>query len=410
MLLPGNVNAHSHAFQRAIRGWTQWKPYGEDADFWSWREAMYRAVLEITPEELYDISLFCFIEMACAGYTTVGEFHYVQRAPDGSAYADSTELAQQVIRAANDAGLRIALLNVCYARGDVGMLLRTEQRRFNTPVLDAFIADLEALRGRANDTVSVGVAPHSVRAVPREWLRPIGEYAAAHDLPVHMHVSEQPAEVQSSVAAYGLRPGQLVAAEGLLSDRFVGVHGTHLTIDEIRQFGEAQAFVCACPTTERDLGDGILAARELLDAGGRICIGSDSQTVIDPWEEIRSIEYHTRLERLRRVVLAEARGDRLEITAPLLAMGATNGADALGVKAGAVTPGHLADLVAIDLDHIALAGWTPDTLAALIALSGSASMVSDVWVHAKRIVEQGRHPLTHTARRNFEAACKRVLA
>ena len=411
-LMPGMVNAHSHAFQRAIRGWTQWKPLGEDADFWSWRDAMYKAVLRMTPAEIYAISRFCFIEMLLAGYTTVGEFHYLQCDESGGPYADPNTLPNEVIRAALSAGMRIALLNVCYARGDVGQPLKPEQRRFNTPDLDAFLrqTDQLAAQHQGSDRVSVGIAPHSVRAVPREWLRQFGEYATERGMPVHMHVSEQPAEVAASQRAYGLRPGEVVAEAGLLNERFAAIHGTHLVETEIETFGAAHASICACPTTERDLGDGILSAREFLDHGGRICIGTDSQTVIDPWEEIRSVEYHTRLAKLRRVVLARETAGRLQITQPLLEMGSVNGAHALRVASGSIEAGRAADFIAIDLEHPALAGWTPETLPSLIALSAPAQIVRDVWVNGRQVVRNRQHESMLIAKDDFVRACRRVLA
>jgi formimidoylglutamate deiminase len=382
-LLPGMVNAHSHAFQRAIRGWTQWRPLGEDADFWSWREAMYRVVLRISPDELYHLSLFCFIEMLLAGYTTVGEFHYVQRDERGQAYSDNNELALQVLRAAQDAGIRIVLLSVCYATGGVGQPLREEQRRFATPELSAYLQSIEQLQSAlaSNSLASVGVAPHSVRAVPREWLQPIAGFAGERDMPLHMHVAEQPAEVAASLEVYGQRPGEVAAAEGLLNERFTAIHATHLSAEEIAAFGKASATVCACPTTERDLGDGILAATELIGAGARLCIGSDSQTIIDPWEELRSIEYHTRLARLRRVMLAQRTGPgRSEVAPALLRAGSANGAHSLRVATGQIAPGRAADFVLVDLEHPALAGWTQATLGAHLALSAPAAAVRDVWV------------------------------
>jgi formimidoylglutamate deiminase len=413
-LLPGMVNAHSHAFQRAIRGWTQWKPSaGADADFWSWRDAMYRAVLRFTPDELYEVSRFCFIEMLFAGYTTVGEFHYVQRDERGESYADPNELALAVVRAAEDAGIRIALLNVCYATGGVSEPLGELQRRFATPKLDDFIGNTDALRVRlqGNALASVGVAPHSIRAVPRDWLQPIARHARAQEYVLHMHVSEQPGEVAASVAAYGKRPGEVVAEEGLLGPDFTAVHATHLSTAEIGAFGRAGVTVCACPSTERDLGDGILSAPELLEAGARFCIGSDSQSVLDPWEELRALEYHTRLRTLRRVVLAEQTApQRWEIAPVLLRAGTFGGAHALGLNAGALEHGKAADFIAVDLEHTALAGWTDPNLDVLLTLSAPAGVVRDVWVGGKRVVERREHTLLRNARSQFDAVCRRVLA
>jgi formimidoylglutamate deiminase len=413
-LVPGLVNGHSHAFQRMIRGWTQWKPErGAEADFWSWRDAMYRAVLQLTAQELYDVSRFCFIEMLLAGYTTVGEFHYVHRDEQGDGYADPNELAFAVVRAAEDAGIRIALLNVCYATGGVGEPLRELQRRFASGKLEDFLKNTDALRLRIAGIplASVGLAPHSIRAVPREWLQPMAQHARKQSYPLHMHVSEQPAEVNASLVAYGQRPGFILADEGVLGTDFTAVHGTHLSAGEIAAFGAAGVTVCACPTTERDLGDGILAAPELQEAGARFCIGSDSQSVVDPFAEMRALEYHTRLRTLRRVVLAEeTETNRWDVAPVLLTAGTLGGAHALAVNAGAIEPGKLADFIVIDLEHTALAGWTDKNLSALLTLSAPTNVVRDVWVGGHRVVEQREHPLLRNARARFDAACGRALA
>lgn len=412
-LLPGMVNAHSHAFQRAIRGWTQWRPPDERADFWSWRDAMYRAVLRFSPEDLYQVSRFCFIEMLLAGYTTVGEFHYVQRDEHGRPYQDPNELARQVVRAATDVGIRITLLNVCYATGGIGQALRPEQRRFATPDLAGFLNATSALQEQLKGCAlaSVGVAPHSVRAVERAWLRPISDYARQRGLPLHMHVSEQPGEVEASLQRYGCRPVELLQEEGVLSGTFTAVHAVHLTETEIRALGQARAFVCACPTTERDLGDGIPRARELIDAGASLCIGSDSQTVIDPWEEMRLIEYHARLASLRRVILTEAVShDRREVAPLLLKTGTAGGARSLGIGSGQLRPGEPADFVLIDLEHPALAGWNKTTLGAHLALSSPATAVREVWVGGTPRVRDRQHDALGSAQREFTLACQRVLA
>ncbi|MGH7506531.1 MAG: amidohydrolase family protein, partial [Longimicrobiales bacterium] len=220
-LLPGFVNAHSHAFQRLIRGRTQWRPTaGADSDFWTWRQAMYAAALALSPDDVYDVSRFCFIEMLRAGFTAVGEFHYLHRDAAGRAYADPLELARRVIAAAEDAGIRICLLHVAYATGGIGEPLRPEQRRFATPDLDGYLAMVaELARGNvARPLVTTGAAPHSVRAVPRDWIAPIHELAFGYGLPFHMHVSEQLLEVSACLDAYGVRPVELLADEGVADD------------------------------------------------------------------------------------------------------------------------------------------------------------------------------------------------
>ncbi|MBX6363624.1 MAG: formimidoylglutamate deiminase [Gemmatimonadetes bacterium] len=403
-LLPGFINAHSHAFQRLIRGRTQWRPAdAPDADFWSWREAMYAAAHALTPEDVFAVSRFCFLEMLRAGITTVGEFHYLHRDRNGSPYDDPNELALRVVAAAREVGLRIVLLDVAYATGGVGEPLRPEQRRFATPDLDAFLAQVWDLRAAVRDDplVTVGLAPHSIRAVPREWLRPAARWAADHGLPLHMHVSEQPAEVRASLERYGLAPVELLDAEGVLSAAFTAVHATHISDAEVQLLGETRATVCACPTTERDLGDGFLPGAALRAAGVAIAVGTDSQTAIDPLEEIRLLEYHERLRRQRRVLLTEPLGDRLEVAPVLLDAGTVAGAHALGLDAGRLRAGACADLVAIDLEHPALAGWTDESLAATLALCAPADIVRDVWVGGVRRVEARRHALDHEALEAF---------
>ncbi len=411
-LLPGFVNAHSHAFQRLIRGRMQWRPAtAPRADFWSWREAMYAAALGMHPEDVFLVSRFCFLEMLRAGITSVGEFHYLHRDVEGRRYLEPNELAHRVLDAAAEVGIRIALLNVCYATGGIGRPLASEQRRFATPELDVYLRDTAELQDRHRDDalVTVGVAPHSVRAVPREWLRELHGWAASREMVVHMHVSEQPREVEECVAAYGMRPVELLGAEDVLDERFTAVHATHLTPEEIALLGDAGATVCACPTTERDLGDGFLPGAELLDADVRIALGSDSHTVIDPFEEMRLVEYHERLRRLRRVVLAvPGAAGRLEVAPLLLELGTEAGARSLGIDAGALEPGRLADLIAIDLDHPAVAGWSPETLAAVLTLSAPPDVVADVWVGGVRRLVARRHVLDEEAAAAFRGVAGRV--
>ena len=411
-LLPGFVNTHSHAFQRLLRGRAQWRPGGGAvSDFWSWREAMYDAVLRITPDQLFDVSRFCFIEMLAAGITCVGEFHYVHRDPLGVAYADPAELAHRVIAAAEEAGIRICLLNVAYATGGVGEPLRPEQRRFATPDLDEFLRDTMDLAHAIEHRplVTLGLAPHSLRAVPRAWLKPMHALAFGYAAPFHIHVSEQPAEVTACLQAWGQRPVEVLADEGVIDEHLTAVHATHLTFREVSLLGAPGPTVCACPTTERDLGDGFLPALELIEAGARLALGSDSQTVIDPFEDMRLIEYHERLRRLRRVVLApDEQGERNAVAPRLLEMAARAGARALRLRAGRIEADALADLIAIDLQHRSLAGWTDETLDACLALTAPAAVVSDVWVGGVQRIIGGRHRSDEESAAAFQAVARRL--
>lgn len=336
--LPALTTAHSHAFQRALRGDTQRPgPQGSD-DFWSWRTAMYRLAEGLTPASIYSISLVAYRELYRAGVRTVGEFHYVHHNPGGEPYEDRTELAQSVIRAARDAGLRIALLRVIYARAGQNKPPEGAQTRFSDARLDDALADIDALRARyaGQPDVRIGVAPHSVRAVPPEWLADIAAFAKARDLPVHMHIAEQPAEIHACLAETKKRPLELVADQGLVTSRFVAVHATHLAPHEPALLGNARAFACLCPTTERDLGDGLPDLGALFNAGARLCAGIDSHVVTHPLEDLRSIDLGERLRTGRRVPLRPVNRTPAE---ELWTIGSIEGAVACGFadEGGSIT-------------------------------------------------------------------------
>jgi formimidoylglutamate deiminase len=340
--LPAFATAHSHAFQRALRGRGQ-RPRGAFGveDFWTWRAAMYELASSLTPQSIHAISLVAFRELARAGVRTVGEFHYVHHQPDGTPYDDRTVLADAVVLAAKQAKLRIALLRVAYHRAGPGREPEAGQRRFCDPSVDDVLRDVDALRLRyANDPeVVVGLAPHSVRAVPPSWLAPLREYADRHAMPFHMHVAEQAREVDECLAETGRRPVELLADNGVLSGRFVAVHATNLLPHEARLLGTARAFACICPTTERDLGDGLPDLGALRAAGVRLCTGVDSHVLVDPIEDLRALETHERLRTRTRVTFgaggAGGEGDGSGIAGPtpaeeLWRAGSIEGAAACG--------------------------------------------------------------------------------
>ncbi|MFT4229474.1 MAG: formimidoylglutamate deiminase [Microbacterium sp.] len=339
---PGFANGHSHAFHRALRGRTH-----QSGSFWTWRELMYRAARRLTPDLYRDLAIAVFSEMTAAGWTSVGEFHYVHHQADGSPYpGHAMELA--LADAAAAAGIRLVLLDTCYLAGGIGRPLSAEQTRFGdqdaTAWLDRWHRLRDALTGRS-PLVTLGAALHSVRAVPREALGRI-----AHELPssvpLHIHLSEQPAENEDCVVAHGLTPTGLLAAEGVLSPRLSVVHATHLTGDDIRLLGDADVTAVFCPTTEADLGDGIGPATELMDAGVTLAVGSDQNAVIDPLLELRGLEAGERLRSLRRGRIAPAR---------LWDIGSSGGHRALGL-APAAMPGGPLDLVELDTCTVRTAG------------------------------------------------------
>lgn len=367
IVLPALATAHSHAFQRAMRGDAQRPgPAGSD-DFWSWRTAMYALADSLTPERIHDISKVAYAELHRAGVRTVGEFHYVHHQPGGRAYADRTVLADAVIEAARAVGLRIALLRVIYARAGAGRPAEGAQRRFADPTVDEALADVDTLRAKYQGAaeVRIGVAPHSVRAVPPEWLPEIAAYAARHDLPLHMHVAEQPAEIHACVAETGRRPVELLSERGVLSERFVAVHATHLGAHEPALLAAARAFVCLCPTTERDLGDGLPDVSALAAAGVRLCTGIDSHVITDPFEDMRGVELGERLRTGRRIILRPAATTPAE---ELWRIGSELAAQACGFAATGGT-------IAIDRNAPALALVPQDRLLDAIVYSGHPGLV-----------------------------------
>lgn len=375
LTLPGLVSAHSHAFQRALRGRGQ----AGAGSFWSWRELMYRLAEGLDPDKLLALARATFAELALAGVTLVGEFHYLHHAPGGRPYADSNETGRALIRAAAQAGVRLTLIDACYLRGGVDKPLEGAQLRFGDGSAEAWAQRTEGLRD--GERVKHAAAVHSVRATDPQAIRVVAEIARRRAWPLHAHVSEQPAENEACLAAYEMTPVALLAETGALGGNFCAVHATHTTAADQALLGRARAAVCLCPTTERDLGDGIGPAAGLRDAGTRLCLGSDSNAVVDLFEEARAVELDERLAGGRRGVHAPAE---------LLRAATTAGASALGwPEAGRFAPGALADLAVVGLDSVRLAGGD-EALAATVFAAGAAD-VRDVMVAGRWIVRGGRH-------------------
>jgi formimidoylglutamate deiminase len=415
VLLPGLINAHSHAFQRVIRGRTEHRTANRNDSFWTWREMMYSAAARLTPEDVYDASRMSFLEMALSGITTVGEFHYLHHAPDGSTYDDPNLLAKEVVRAAHDVGLRIALLRVAYARSGYETETNPQQARFMETKPAVYLKNVEQLiadfnRGSsptASAMAWVGVAPHSVRAVPLDYLKEIVSFANERRLPTHMHVAEQQAEVSACIEEYGRSPVALLGTEGLLSDHFTAVHSIHVSPKAQRMLAETGAIVCACPTTERNLGDGILPADGYFRRGVRVALGTDSQVQIDLLEDARELEYHLRLQRMERAVLAPGRSPTImdrsrpeetvanvrasDLAASLFDCATINGAESLQFAGGTLEAERAADFFTVDLNDASIAGVSAEDLLPNIVFSLSRTAVKDVVVGGKQIVEGGRH-------------------
>ncbi|MEU8530403.1 formimidoylglutamate deiminase [Streptomyces sp. NPDC048629] len=375
--IPGLANAHSHAFHRALRGTVQ----VGSGTFWTWRDVMYRVASRLTPESYHALARAVYAEMALAGITSVGEFHYVHHAPDGTPYADPNAMGEALIAAAADAGIRITLLDTAYLSSGFGAAPEPHQVRFSDGSADAWAERVSGLKERPG--VRLGAAIHSVRAVPASQLAAVADWAREREAPLHVHLSEQTAENEACLAAHGCTPTQLLAEHGVLGARTTGVHNTHLTDEDVRLLGSSATGTCMCPTTERDLADGIGPAVALQRAGSPLSLGSDSHAVIDLLEEARAMELN---ERLR----SRTRG---HWTASALLRAATeDGHAALGWQdAGRLEAGALADFTTVTLDSIRTVGADPRLAAETAVFAATAADVTDVVVAGRRIVRAGAH-------------------
>lgn len=406
ILAPGFVSAHGHAFQRAMRGRAEHASSARS--FWSWRDVMYEAANRLDPDDLEAVARFAFHELARAGVTCVGEFHYLHRDPQGRPYADPSELALRVVRAAREVGLRIVVLRAAYARAGHGIPPDPAQRRFVEPSPEAYLSALDALvtAVRGDPLTGVGVAPHSVRACPAEWIRALADEARRRGMPLHVHAAEQPAEVDACRLEHGLSPVQLLAREGALSDTTTLVHAIHVDERDVRAIGAARATVCACPTTERNLADGVVPADRLLGAGARLALGVDAHVQADLLEEAREVELHLRLVRQERAVLDDPPG---ALAARLLDAATAGGMASLGVPGGRLAPGEPADLVALDLDDPSIAGVAPEALPAAIVFAASPRAVRDSWVAGEPVISDGVPARGRVAEARVRAGFREVL-
>ncbi|MEU1161566.1 formimidoylglutamate deiminase [Streptomyces sp. NPDC005921] len=379
LTLPGLANAHSHAFHRALRSTVQ----VGSGTFWTWRELMYSFADRLTPDSYHALARAVYAEMALAGIACVGEFHYVHHAPDGTRYADPNAMGEALIAAAADAGIRITLLDTAYLSAGFGEPPNAHQLRFSDGGAEAWAERCSVLKER--DHARIGAAIHSVRAVPAGQLATVARWAEERRAPLHVHLSEQTAENDACQAAHGVTPTRLLADHGVLGPRTTGVHNTHLTDEDIALLGGSGTGTCMCPTTERDLADGIGPAVALQRAGSPLSLGSDSHAVIDLLEEARAMELN---ERLR----TRTRGHWT--AAALLRAASADGHAALGWDdAGAIEPGMLADLTTIALDSVRTAGPVPRLGAETAVFAATAADVRHTVVAGRHVVRDGAHTL-----------------
>jgi formimidoylglutamate deiminase len=408
-LVPGMANVHSHAFQRALAGRTgRPTPDGSGHDsFWTWRAAMYAFIDHVDADAFEAIALQAYVEMLKAGYTAVAEFHYVHHDPQGWTYANPAELAQRIVAAAQGAGIGLTLLPVFYAHSGFGSAPPTTGQRRFIHTVDSYarlVASLET--DAAARRYQVGIAAHSLRAVAPDELRAIVALAPAAG-PIHIHAAEQTQEVADCVAALGARPVEWLLHRVGLDHRWCIVHATHMTTEETRRLAASGAVAGLAPTTEADLGDGTFAARTFLERGGAFGVGSDSNTQIDPFAELRQLEWSQRLSRLERNVLARA---ELPVGQFLYSRAAVGAAQALALPAGAIAHGRRADLVVLDSDDPALAGQAIDDVLDAAIFGPSRAPVRDVMVAGRWVVRDGRHASEQTALANYRATLARLAA
>ena len=377
LTIPGMANAHSHAFQRALRGRTQ----AEGGDFWTWRRRMYEVAEAIEPDTYQALARATFAEMALAGITAVGEFHYLHHGRGGGRYEDPNAMGSAVMEAAREAGIRITLLDTCYLHGGIGQEAEGVQLRFSDGTADAWAERVAGLEESA--AAKVGAAIHSVRAVDPESAARVAAFAGERSWPLHAHVSEQPAENEDCLSAYGKSPTGVLAEAGVLSPGFTAVHATHITDGDLELLAGGGCGVCLCPTTERDLADGVGPARRLAEAGAPLSLGTDSHALIDIFEEGRAVELDERLE-------SGVRGGHS--AAELLSAATAGGAGSIGwPDAGRIESGALADLVTVGFDGVRLAGTSAKHALESVVFAGTAGDVRNVLVGGEFVVRDGVH-------------------
>jgi len=380
ILMPGLVSAHSHAFHRALRG----KTHQHDSDFWAWREPMYRLAAELTPESYEELAVRVFGEMIRSGITAVGEFHYLHHQQDGTPYPEANEMGLALVRAAERSGIRMTLIDTAYLTSGIdGAPPLPEQERFSDGTVTRWEERVRSLADLldGNPMVTLAVAAHSVRAVASEDLAHIADVATRLGVPLHIHLSEQPTENDESVRARGMTPTELLESAGFLSERTTLVHATHTTERDRELIASTGAGVCLCPTTEADLGDGIGPAAELRASGVPLSLGSDSNAIIDVFEEARRVEHHDRLRLGRRGI---------HHPADLLEAATAGGMRALGWDGGILAVGAPADLVVLDQESEDLRGIEEEHALATVALAATRASVTDVFVDGEHLVRDGQ--------------------
>lgn len=392
VVIPGFINCHSHSFQRAMAGLGERisKEPGQDS-FWSWRAQMYHLVQSLNPESFKTIADWLYVEMLEAGYTAVGEFHYLHNKPNGERYEDQTELATRLYQSGVETGIRVCMLPVLYKNGGMGKPLEAHQQPFGMNDLAEYDQYHQQLKTKVPEGHQLGVCAHSIRGVDKDTLRSFAENYNDLNIPVHIHIAEQPAEVEDSVAFYGKRPVEFLLEDIGINQNWTLVHATHVTAKEVSGMADANAIVGICPLTEANLGDGIFPMKAFMAQGGAIAIGSDSHIRIDPFEELRLIEYSQRYKLLARACLTD-----IENVSPGLNLAAAcykGGLQSLKLNNGFLRDGFVADFVELRDEHPSMLREDPQTLWDEMVFAGGRELVKNVYVGGKQVVNNGKHDL-----------------
>ncbi len=399
-ILPGMVNLHSHAFQRALGGLTEVAGEGPDS-FWTWRDLMYRFAARITPEQIEAIAAQLFAECLRHGYTSLCEFHYLQRGPDGETYARPAETAERIAAAGHATGMGLTLLPVLYSHAGFGeQPLKPEQRRFRTGV-DDILGIVEALNPLRGGQLEVGAAPHSLRAATIAQIRDLAAQLP-QGRPLHIHIAEQQAEVEQSIANSGRRPVEYLFEQFHVDERWCLVHATHLNDEEVGAIARSGAVAGLCPSTEANLGDGLFPLKPFIDAGGRFGIGSDSHVSQSPVEELRWLEYGQRLQHQRRNIAFTLQ--QRDVGQYLWQAALRGGAQAAGRKVGSLAVGLRADLLVLDDGHPNLADARDEEVLGRFLFCGNDNLVRDVLCGGRWVVQAGRHVAQEAIARRYREA------
>ena len=390
IVIPGFVNCHSHSFQRAMAGLGERiSASGERDSFWSWRQQMYHLVQTMTPESFSVVANWLYTEMLEAGFTSVGEFHYLHNQPDGSPYAETIELSKRLYESGVKTGIRVCMLPVLYQKGTFGEPLSDKQLPFQIPTLNDYHQFINALSEVKPAGHQLGVAAHSLRGVDLPTMKSFAEHYNQADIPVHIHIAEQPAEVNGCLAFYSKRPVQLLLEDVGINQNWTLVHATHVNEGEVKGMADVKAVVGICPVTEANLGDGIFPMMDFLNQQGPIAIGSDSHVRIDPFEELRLIEYSQRYQTLSRACLTdvEERSPGFKLAKACYA----GGNQSLKTQTGMLKNGFYADFIELDDEHPATLRRDPDTLWDELIFAAGREVVKNVYSNGQLVVRNGKH-------------------